>query len=857
MALISANWPQFRIMQEQTPAKKIKRTHFSSWSSGVMGSSSKASPGATGPASPPKKDGPSPEPARIMSDLVAQAAQGGPPSVSQGLSAHPNIVAMQAAWEKDQLGDGSRAAGGLPSVDAGAEKGPAVGPAAQTAASLVGREPAGVASASAPPSTATTPMISSQKKRPGPETPSSEPPNKKHQVSRRALPSGPLSTAKGHNSVRAEARRFTDAAVAKRMASLTVHTNPKPEWQQKASTPEQVMAMIKQGPLKGTVTPAYLKTEVSASQSTSSTNSTKPKTATAPASQSVALAKSQTTPTPTSQFTAQAKPKTAVPPQKVEPPASQPASSTLPKPGPPTSTGHFTAVTTSTASGKSAPKVGDRLAAIPIAEGDRLYSLYPEPQGGAVSARGALIPAKYKLHDNPQLPFICPVRDCRRLFPSLKGLGGHFAAGHCTLTFNDNGDGTLSKVGSYVNHGLGGTPGIVISRNPLPPDAPPPIDPGLSFFSARINTPTPKLTSPENPKPSLRPSTVSAVPLPKIPPSPRSGVKDYLHGFLLPKQKIYKREDVRYMITLPKKRELPQAWIDCHRDTELDSTHYACALAYLTGDEVLGSDKCESHTRYHSRPTSRLSKHCIRVPANMHMSSKRLFSSFLTCVGCKYWSHLQRQTNQCDWSPHPQVPRGASALSSSSTETNADKPNMTGVGKPEPDSELDSDEDPVQDLRQTRRRHVASASASASATSVTMVESKTVETAGQLSGPALEMEEWEVAPGRMTDGSSSQNIAFSNSYLTSGQPVSVSEDVSFNVLVIKPGSSNHWTIEDDRLRTVSVAAGKVNVTMSEKSFQLGPNGMFVVRPGQTCKVENRLYVDSVVHCTTIANFELQ
>lgn len=807
-----------------------------------MGSSSKASPGATGSASPPKKDGPSPEPARIVSDLVAQAAQGGPPSVSQGLSAHPKIVATQAVWEKGQLDDGSQAVGGLPSVDAGAEKGPAVGPTAQTAASLVGWEPAGVASVSAPPSTATTPMISSQKKRPGPETPSSEPPNKKQQVSRQPLPSGSLSTAKGHNSVRAEARRFTDAAVSRRMASLTAHTSPKPEWQQKASTPEQVMAMIKQGPLKGTVTPAYLKTEVSASQSTAQA---KPKMAVPP----------QKVEPPASQSTSTVKGKPPTAPQKANQPGSQPASSTLPKSGPPTSTSHFTAVTTSTASGKSAPKVGDRLAAIPIAEGDRLYSLYPEPQGGAVSARGALIPAKYKLHDNPELPFICPVRDCRRLFPSLKGLGGHFAAGHCTLTFNDNGDGTLSKVGSYVNHGLGGTPGIVISRNPLPPDAPPPIDPGLSFFAARINPPIPKLPSPEKPKPSLRPSTVSAVPLPKIPPSPRSGVKDYLHGFLLPKQKIYKREDVRYMITLPKKRELPQAWIDCHRDTELDSTHYACALAYLTGDEVIGSDKCESHTRYHSRPTSRLSKHCIRVPANMHISSKRLFSPFLTCVGCKYWSHLQRQTNQCDWSPHPQVPRGASALSSSSTETNPGKPNMTGVGKPEPDSELDSDEDPVQDLRQTRRRHVASATASA--TSVTVVESKTVETAGQLSGPALEMEEWEVAPGRMTDGSSSQNIAFSNSYLTSGQPVSVSEDVSFNVLVIKPGSSNHWTIEDDRLRTVSVAAGKVNVTMSEKSFQLGPNGMFVVRPGQTCKVENRLYVDSVVHCTTIANFELQ
>lgn len=103
----------------------------------------------------------------------------------------------------------------------------------------------------------------------------------------------------------------------------------------------------------------------------------------------------------------------------------------------------------------------------------------------------------------------------------------------------------------------------------------------------------------------------------------------------------------------------------------------------------------------------------------------------------------------------------------------------------------------------------------------------------------------------------STDIAFSNSYLTSGNPVVVSEDVSFNVLVIKPGSVSHWTVEDDKLRTCSVASGKIKVTMGEREFQLGPNGMFVVRPGQTCKVENRIYLDSVVHCTTIADFETQ
>lgn len=81
--------------------------------------------------------------------------------------------------------------------------------------------------------------------------------------------------------------------------------------------------------------------------------------------------------------------------------------------------------------------------------------------------------------------------------------------------------------------------------------------------------------------------------------------------------------------------------------------------------------------------------------------------------------------------------------------------------------------------------------------------------------------------------------------------------MSFNVLVIKPGGLSHWAVEDEKLRTCSLASGKVRVTMGDKSFQLGPNGIFVVKPGQSCKIENRLYLDSVVHCMTIAGFALQ
>ncbi|KAH7165648.1 hypothetical protein EDB81DRAFT_639428 [Dactylonectria macrodidyma] len=672
-----------------------------------MGSaSSKSTPSSTGATLAPSGDT-SPEPARIVSDVVSnsQAAPIGSLKLSSGLATHPKILAMQANWEKEkkQTSTGSPSTGGLPGVDAGTEK--------------------------------------------------------------KGAPAG-------HSSVRAEARRFTDAAVNKQMNRLTSNVP-------KISTEGQIRSpsaedLIRNGSLKSSVTPTPSRAESLLTQ-----------------------------------------------------------------------------------------KVGERVVAILLAESDRPYSMYKGPDGVPVSARGVLIPANYKMHDHHSLPFICPVRDCRRLFSALKRLGAHFSAAHCTLTFNDNGDGTLSKVGSYIKHGPGGTPGIVVSREPLPPDAPPAAVPSLPLLRPSSGHPT-DVTPSDKPslrssamdshhKTPLKPSTTIPEPSPKDPPALRSEVKDYLHRFLLPTQKTYKRVDVRDMIARPRKRDLPEDWLEIHRNTDLDSTHYACALAYLTGDEVTGPEKCVSFDTMQIRSTARLSHLCIIVPPDMHISAKKLFSIHNTCVGCRYWSHLYKRRSQCDWAPKSPMP-GEELTFMSGTEEDASKLDAMDLDKPGPDPGLELDP------RRTRRR--LTGPMSEAATPSTTVDKQPAMAMSQASGSVLEMEEWEVAPGRMTDETSSEtnarlDIAFSNSYLTSGQPVPVSEDISFNVVIIKPGSSKHWGVECNKLRTVSVAAGKVKVTIDEKTFQLGPNGMFIVRPGQTCKVDNRLYIDSMVHCTTIEGFDLQ
>ncbi|KAG6004742.1 hypothetical protein E4U43_000693, partial [Claviceps pusilla] len=119
-----------------------------------------------------------------------------------------------------------------------------------------------------------------------------------------------------------------------------------------------------------------------------------------------------------------------------------------------------------------------------LASDNTPYSVWTNEEGVHVPARGALIPARYKLHDDPEYPFICPIRNCRRTLANLNALGGHFAAGHKYAQVNDNLDGTLTVVGEYKNS-TGHSPCVVVSQKAPPPDASPPIAPRLPDIVAK------------------------------------------------------------------------------------------------------------------------------------------------------------------------------------------------------------------------------------------------------------------------------------------------------------------------------------------------------------------------------------
>ena len=79
--------------------------------------------------------------------------------------------------------------------------------------------------------------------------------------------------------------------------------------------------------------------------------------------------------------------------------------------------------------------------------------------------------------------------------------------------------------------------------------------------------------------------------------------------------------------------------------------------------------------------------------------------------------------------------------------------------------------------------------------------------------------------------------------------------VGFNVITLKPGGSHKFPATQSLLRLCSLATGKVSVKLEHEggdaTFSMGPNGLFKVMPGATASVRNRLYIDAVLHVSTI------
>jgi hypothetical protein len=81
------------------------------------------------------------------------------------------------------------------------------------------------------------------------------------------------------------------------------------------------------------------------------------------------------------------------------------------------------------------------------------------------------------------------------------------------------------------------------------------------------------------------------------------------------------------------------------------------------------------------------------------------------------------------------------------------------------------------------------------------------------------------------------------------------DDVFFRVDTIHSGATLQIEPEEFKTRICSVASGKVRVrTGEEPEFTIGPHGMFKVKPGVGCKVQNWMYMDAILHVTVLDGF---
>ncbi|OAA37607.1 Cupin, RmlC-type [Beauveria brongniartii RCEF 3172] len=546
-----------------------------------------------------------------------------------------------------------------------------------------------------------------------------------------------------------------------------------------------------------------------------------------------------------------------------------------------------------------------------------LYDYYYAAKGRVESMSGALIPTNYQLDLSCPFPYVCPDIACGKSFDSARALGGHFSAAHKGSAYNDNCDGTFTKTGNFKRvHGESWR-AIVVSRVSVTGE----VEEG-AYVDKNSELFTPEHVALTRPDPFTYVGQFT---------TRGKGYFEFLRSAL-----------VRELAQLPKRRQLPQSWIDFYKKKPVSLTIFGLALAYVTGVEVFGTDACNASL---GETDYRLSDCSVAVPFGLSSRLRDLHFPENSCVGCYYAAEVQERWNNCSWATRPRAfldryARRVDGLEDSeeeeeekeeedddapfaepllADETAQKRRSARAVeaaikaGKadilelPPPDATSRAKQDTYADSTTAYNKGRANAAAVRQSLeqpstrfvysqSRALTEPKTVQggprpaesyqppPSGRMSRfaeslknstesfshgpptrpghsaqtppPQLEMESWEVAPGRMVDAANGENIAYSNAYLNGREPVAVSEDVAFNVITIKPGDKARWEAHDSQLRTCSVASGKIEMTMGAKKFGTGPNSLFIIRPGEACVATNKLYIDATVHCTTVKSYSL-
>ncbi|RYP20108.1 hypothetical protein DL767_009525 [Monosporascus sp. MG133] len=465
------------------------------------------------------------------------------------------------------------------------------------------------------------------------------------------------------------------------------------------------------------------------------------------------------------------------------------------------------------------------------------------------------------------------VRSCRAIFPQLSGLGGHFNRGHRRAKLNDNGDGTLSVVGLQEDDGV--KPAMVVSKRPLDPNEPPMAKPAVptqlknryareqrnsGVFRAQSGTPS---------------TTKKIADKQAAPNSPSGGSGEelwqYVHQYLkhTPFSPIPQTGHVPQMLTLPRVRDVEFRENPANPYSEARAQDISALIMQVTGQEP-------------PHPCSRCQegrgpfKGCYVISVEAPQSTRNLVRA---CANCFYKCN-QTYCDLKDWSlqAYPEL-AGSSEPKQTSTQSPArtnllasksyperrsdrivlresiaessasNKPRAVTEGHDESSINISSNQSMINEPRPQTRRD-----------GHTSVQDETIMFSNPqtvVANPAqlLELETWEVAPGRIRSQGDlpAENVAFSTTYLSQqGQAVMVAPNIAFQVVTVRPGTTHMWKKDGmDKLRLCSVAAGKVKVKMHGEEFTIGPHGMFKVGPGVECIAINTLYVDAMLHVSVL------
>ncbi|KAG5969453.1 hypothetical protein E4U58_001400 [Claviceps cyperi] len=586
-----------------------------------------------------------------------------------------------------------------------------------------------------------------------------------------------------------------------------------------------------------------------------------------------------------------------------------------------------------------------------LASNNMPYTVWVDPNGTPVPARGALLPAEYKLHDDPDFPFICPIRSCRRTLPNLFALGGHFNAGHSHIQVHDNLDGTFTQLGKYTNT-TRSHPCIVVSQGPPPPGALPPVEPRLpdtlhknkrhlpyvgggrakrqmirtltqiraaqkeaKFASkqALVEQPleqarfAPDLLSRQAPSrdvatgpgtPCTSTATLVSPPQTMTQAAPTSG--QYGPGSI--RQSILARlradryspralsqstqgavarvqadEDLsgerpdmcspnaqsiaaRLQADKDASIERPDTYspnaqslvaqLQANKDVSGERPHKDAPNAETTRARLqtdknvsserpdtrssnaqsivacLEADKGVSSERPYTRSPSAQGV-MARLQADKGVSSERPYTRSPSAQGVM--ARLQADKSVSSERPHTRSPSAQGVMA----RLQADK----GVSSERPHTRSPSAQSIVARLEADKgvsieRSNTRSPSARQTQQVAPPSESPLNDSSEQLAPEQanLEMEPWEIAPGRVTGKDSLQNVAFSGPFLASSKPIVVCSDIAFNVLTIRPGQSHHTIVQRDKIQLYAVASGKVHVMTGGVSVALGANGVKTKEP---------------------------